>query len=120
MPCYGASPKAESQVTMTMEVNELLLWAPLDTSGQALGSSTSKRPVSQALGAPPSLRLEGFAKPMDSSSQASPQASIPDDAELDNLTLEEISLCVKTSGLGASVLPQYVIQLQKEAGKALG
>ena len=119
-PTMVPPPKVESQVSMTTEVSELLLWAALDTSSQALGSSTPKRPVSLALGAPSSLRLEGFAKPVDTSSQESPRASIPDDAELDDLTLEEISLPVETSGLGASILPGDVIQLQEEEGKALG
>ena len=119
-PVMVPPPKAESQLSMTMEVSELLLQAALDTSGQALGSSTPKRPVSLALGAPPSLRLEGFTKPVDTSSQVSQQASIADDAELDKLTLEEISLPGKTLGLGASILPRDVIQLQEEVGKALG
>ena len=105
--------KVESQVSMTMEVSELLLWAALDTSGQALGSSTPKRPVSLALGAPPSLGLEGFAKPVDASSQVSLKVSIPDDAEPDDLTLEEISLPVETLGLGASVPPRDVIELPR-------
>ena len=64
--------------------------------------------------------LESSVKLVDTSSQVSPQASIPDDAELDDPTLEEISLPVKTLGLGASVLPGDVIQLQEEEGKALG
>ena len=92
-------PKVESQVSMTMEVSELLSQAALDTSSQALGCSTPKRPVSLAYGAPSTLRLEHFAKPVDPSSQVSPQVSIPDDAELDDPTLEEISLPVKTLGL---------------------
>ena len=105
---------------MTMDVSELLLWVALDTSSQALGSSTPKRPMSSALGAPPTPRLEGFAKPVDTSSQASPQVSIPGNAEPDDLTLEEISLPVKTLRLGTSILPRDVIQLQEEVGKALG
>ena len=113
-------PKAESQVSMTMEISELLLQAALDTSHQASESSTPKRPVSPAIGAPPSLRLGGFAKPVDTSSQASLQESVPDSAEPDDLTLEETSLPVKTLGPGISVLPRDVIQLQEEAGKALG
>ena len=46
-------PKAESQVSMTMEIRELLLQAALDTSGQALGCSTPKRPMYLASGVPP-------------------------------------------------------------------
>ena len=119
-PAMAPPPKAESQVSMTMEVSELLSQAALDTSGQALGSSTPKRPVSPALGAPSSLRLEGFTKPMDTSSQVSPQASVPDDAEPDDPTLEEISFPVETLGLGAGILLWDVIQLQEEVGNALG
>ena len=111
-PAMAPPPKVESQVSMTMEVSELLSQVALDTSSQALGCSTPKRPESLALGAPPSLRLESFAKPVDTSSQVSPQVSIPDDAELDNLTLEEISLPVKTLRLGTGILPRDVIQLQ--------
>ena len=37
-----------------------------------------------------------------------------------DLTLEEVSIPVTTSGLGTGVLPRDVIQLQEEAGKALG
>ena len=59
-------------------------------------------------------------KPVDTSSQVSLQASIPDDVEPDDPTLAEISLPVKTSGLGASILPGDVIQLQEEMDKALG
>ena len=66
-----------------------------------------------ALGAPPSLGLEDTAKPVDTSSQA----SIPDDAEPDDLTLEEIyyppSLLGKTLGPGAGALPGDVIQLPR-------
>ena len=80
--CHAMAPppKVESQVSMMMEVSELLLQAVLDTSSQALGSPTPKRPVSTALGAPSSLWLEDSAKPMDTSSQASLWVNIPDDA----------------------------------------
>ena len=118
-PAMVPPPKVESQVSMIMEVSELLSWAALDTSSQASGSSTPKRPVFLALGTPPFLRLEGSAKPVEISSQASPQVSVPDDAQPDNPTLKDISLPVETSGLGVSVLPRDVIQLQEEAGKAL-
>ena len=85
----------ESQVSMTMEVSELLSWVALDTSSQALGCSTPKRPGSLASGAPP-LLLESSVKPVDTSSQVSPQASIPDDAKPDDPTPEEISIPVET------------------------
>ena len=123
-PTMAPPPKALSQVSMTMEVSELLSQAALDTSGQASGSSTPKRPASLALGDPSSRGLDDSAKPIDTSSQASLWASIPDDVEPGNQTLEEIyappSPPVKTPGPGASILPRDVIQLQKEANRALG
>ena len=64
--------------------------------------------------------LESSVKPVDTSSQVSLQVSIPDDAEPDDPNLEEISLPVQTLGLGASILPGDVIQLQEDVGKALG
>ena len=123
-PVMALPLKAESQVSMTMEVTELLSWAVLDTSSQALGSSTPKRPVSAALGAPSSLRAEDSANLVDTSSQVSPWADAPEDVEPSNQTLEEIyappSPPVKTPGPGACTLPEDVIQLQKEVNRALG
>ena len=57
---------------------------------------------------------------MDTSSQVSPQVSIPEDAEPEDLTLEETSLPNKAFGLGTGILPVDVVQLQEDAGKALG
>ena len=89
-------PKAEGQISMTMEVSKLLSQAVLDTSGLASRSSTPKRPGSLALATPLPLKLGDSTKPVDTSSQV----SIPDDAEMDDPTLEEIhaspSLPVKT------------------------
>ena len=77
-----------------------------------------------ALGAPSSLRVEDSAKPMDTSSQASPQVDVPDDADPRDQTLEEIyapsSPPVETLRPGTGVLPKDEIQLQKEANRALG
>ena len=71
---------------MNMEVSKLLSWVTLDTSGQASGSSTPKRPVSLALASSLPLKLDDFAKMVDTFSQV----SIPDDMKVDNPTLEEI------------------------------
>ena len=114
------TPKVESQVLMTMEISELLSWAALDTSGQASGCSTPQETsIPGPRGTTPFL-LVSTAKPVDTSSQVSPQASIPDNVELEDPTLEDISLPIKTLGLGASALPVDVGQLQEEVGKALG
>ena len=63
-------PRAESHIRMTAEVQELLLHAVLDTSSQAYGSSTPKRPTSTALGASSSSRVEDSSKLVATSSQA--------------------------------------------------
>ena len=41
-PTRALPPKAEGQISMTMEVSKLLSWAVLDTSGLASGSSNPK------------------------------------------------------------------------------
>ena len=84
--CQGCSPQVEGQISMTMEVSELLSKAVLDTSGLAPASSTPKRPGSLALATLLPLKLDDSAKPVDTSSQV----STPEDVEMDDPTLEEI------------------------------
>ena len=85
-PTRALPPKVEGQISMTMEVSELLSQAVLDTSGLAFRCSTPKRPGSLALATPLSLKLEDSAKPMDTSSQV----SVPDHADMDDPILKEI------------------------------
>ena len=85
-PTRAFPPKVEGQNNMTMEVSELLSQAFLDISGLASGSSIPKRPGSMALATPLPLKPEDSAKPVDTSSQV----SAPDNAEMDDPTLEEI------------------------------
>ena len=119
-PTRAFPPKVEGQISMTMEVSELLSRAVLDTSGLASGSSTPKRPGCLALATPLPLKLEDSAKPVDTSSQV----SIPDDAEIDDPTLEEIhafpSPPVETPGPSREAPSLDVTCLQEEANKALG
>ena len=108
-PTMAASPtrdlpsKMEGQISMTMEVSKLLSWAVLYTSGLASGSPTPKRPGSLALATPLPLKPEDSIKPVDTSSQV----SIPDDAEMDDSTLEGIQASpsppVKTPGPSSEV-----------------
>ena len=67
---------------MTMEVRELLSQVGLDTSGDASGNSTPKRlePMVLVTSLP--------TKPVDTSSQM----STPDDAEMEDTSLEDILL----------------------------
>ena len=85
-PTWASPRKVESQVSMTMKVSKLLSWVALDTSGQALGGSTPKRPVSLALASSLPLKLDDSTKLVDTSSQV----SIPDEEEVDDPTLEDI------------------------------
>ena len=73
---------------MTMEVNELLSQAVLDTSEQALGGSTPKSLEAMILVMPVPPKLEVFPKPVDTSSQV---GSL-DEGKLDDPTLEEVSI----------------------------
>ena len=66
-------PKTDSHISMTAEVQELLLHVMLDTFSQALGDSTPKRPTSVALSAPPSTRAEDSPKHVDTPLHASLQ-----------------------------------------------
>ena len=119
-PTRALPPKVEGQISMTMEVSELLSQAVLDTSGLASGSYTPKRSVPLALAALLPLKLEDSVKPVDTSSQV----SVPDDVEMDDPTLEEIhaspSPPVKTPGPSSEAPSLDVTQLQEEPNKALG
>ena len=85
-PTMALPPKVEGQISMTMEVSELLSWAALDTSGLASGRSTPKRLGSLALATLLPLKPDDSATLVDTSSQV----SCPEDAEMDDPTLEEI------------------------------
>ena len=119
-PTRALPLKAESQISMTLEVSKLLSQAVLDTSALASGSSTPRRPGSLPLAITLPLKLEDSAKPVDTSSQV----SIPDDVEMDDHTLEDIhaspSPPVKTPGSSSEAPSLNVTQLQEEANKALG
>ena len=87
-PIRAHPPKVEGQVIMTMEVRQLLFWVALDTSGHASGSSTPKRLEPMVLVTPLPPKWEDLARPVDMSSQV----SAPDDAEMEDPSLEEISV----------------------------
>ena len=118
-PTQAFPPKAEGQISMTIEVSKLLSQAALDTSGIASRSSTPKRPGSLALVTTLSLKLEDSTRLVDTSSQV----SIPEDAEMDDPTLEEIHISLPplddTLGASEEAPSMNVAQLQEEANKAL-
>ena len=117
--------KTDSHISMTTEVQELLSWAMLDTSSQASGDSTPKRPTSVTLWAAPSTRVEDSSKPVATSLQASQQAAMPDDTMPISQTPEVASnptaLPTKTpSGADMGTLPDEVILLQGDMNRAMG
>ena len=113
-------PKAEGEVSMTMEVGEFLSWAGLDMSGHISGNSTSKRVNPLVLLTPLSTKLGDFPRPVDTSSQV----STPDDCEMGDTSLEEIpaasSPTAETPGPSCSTPPTDAGHLWEEANKALG
>ena len=120
-PIRAPLPKAEEEVSMTMEVRELLSWVGLDTSGHVSGNSTPKRLEPMVLVTPPPTKLGDFPWPVDTSSQV----STPDDAEMGDASLEEIptasSPTAKTPGPSSGGTPPTdAAHLWEEVNKALG
>ena len=118
-PHQGIPLKAEGQISMTMEVSELLSQAVLDTLGLESRSSTPKSPGSQALAAMLPLKPDDSAQPVETSSQV----STPENAEMDDPTVEEIQASppppVETWGPSGEAPSVDVARLQEEANKAL-
>ena len=85
-PIRAPLSKVEGHVSMNTEVMELLSQATLDTSGHTSVSSTPKRLEPLVLVTPLPPKWEDLAKPVDMSSQV----SAPDDAEMEDGSLEEI------------------------------
>ena len=119
-PIKATLPKAEREVSMTMEVRELLSQVGLDTSGHVSENLTPKRLNPMVVLTPPPHKLGEPSGPVDASSQV----STPDDAEMVEASLEEIptapSPTAKTPGPSGSTPPTDAGHLQEEANKALG
>ena len=119
-PIRAHPPKVEGQVSMTIKVRELLSWAALDTSGHASGSSTPKRLEPMVLVIPLPHKWEDLTRLVDTSSQV----SAPDDAEMEDPSLEEIpttsSPVAGTPGPSSNGPPLDIAHLQEEANKAFG
>ena len=119
-PIRAPLVKVEGEVSMTMEVRELLLQVGLDTSGHASGNSTPKRLEPMVLVKPLLTKPEGFPQPVDTSSQV----STLDDAEMEDASLEEIptasSPTAETPGPSSGTPPSDTAYLWEEANKTLG
>ena len=119
-PIRALLQEAEGEVSMTMEVRELLSLAGLDMPRCTSGNSTPKRLEPMVLVTPLPTRLEDFPQPVDTSSQV----STLDDTEMEDASLEEIpttsSPTAETPGPHGSAPPSDAACLQEEANKALG
>ena len=119
-PVRPPLPKVEGEVSMTMEVRELLSWAGLDMSEHTSGSSTPKRWEPMVLVTPLPTKLEDFPKPVDMSSQV----SALNDAKMEDASLEEIptlsSPTAEAPGPSGDTPPTDAAHIWEEANKALG
>ena len=97
--------KTDSHTSMTTKVRKLLSCEALDTSSQVSGVSTPRRLVSVTLGVP-SFQGEDSYKTIATSSQASPQAVMPDDNEPLDQTPKGTYTPTKGLGAGAGILPK--------------
>ena len=117
-PVRTPLPKVEGEVSMTMEVRELLSQVGLDMSGHASGNSTPKRIEPIVLVTPLPTKLEDFPWPVDTSSQV----SAPDNADMEDASLEEIPTVspptAETAGPNSGT-PSDAAHLWEEANKAL-
>ena len=120
----GHPPRTKGHISMAAEVQELLSCTALDTSSQALGSSTPKRPTSMALEAPSPSKAEDSSKPVATSSQASLCVAMPDITKPINQTLKvactPTTLPAKIPGADTNALHGNVILLQVEMNRAMG
>ena len=67
-PIKATLPKAEREVSMTMEVKEFLSWVGLDMSGHVSENSTLKRLNPMVILTPPPNKLRDLSRPVDTSS----------------------------------------------------
>ena len=118
-PLRTTPPKLEREVSITMEVRNLLFQAILDMSGHVPGNSAPKRPnpVVVFTTLPPKLR--NLSEPVDTSSQV----STPDDAEMVEASLEDfpttISPIAETLRPSNGAPPADARHLREKANKAL-
>ena len=119
-PIRPPLPKVEREVSMTMEVMELLSWVGLGVYEYASGSSTQKRQQPVVLVTPLPTKPEDFPKPVDMSSQV----STLNDAKMEDTSLEEIPALspptAEAPGPSSDAPPTDVAHLWEEANKTLG
>ena len=119
-PIRATLPKAEREVSMTMEWRELLVQAVLDMSGHVSENLTPRRLNPIVILTPLPHKLGELSGPLDTSSQV----STLDDADMAEASLEEIptatSPIAETPGPSDNAPPTDAGHCQEEANKALG
>ena len=89
-PLKTTPPKLQREVSMTMEVRNLLSQAMLDMPGCMSGNLTPKRPSPVVILTPPPHKLKDPLKPVNTSSQV----STPDDGEMAEASLGEVHTAI--------------------------
>ena len=110
--------KADSHTSITAKLRKLLYHTVLDTSSKESGVSTPRRPVSVTLG-PPVPKGKALLSWLATSSQASPQAVMPDNNGPPDQSPEGACPPTKGLGVGTGILPKEVISLQEEMNRAM-
>ena len=117
-PAMEHPPKADSHISMTSEVQELLSHAILDASSQSLWNSTQRGQHLWPWEFHPPTKLVA------TSTQASLQVAIPDDTLPVSQTPEVSSAPTlpptRTPGADMGAFPKEVILLQGEMNRAMG
>ena len=123
-------PKADSHISMTAEVQDLLVHAILETYSQESGDSTPKRPTSVVLEA----RMEDFSKQVATSHQVSLWAALSDDSEpighsspmtpvpeaSEVASIPATPPSKTSTGDDTDALPEEVLHLQGEMNRIMG
>ena len=118
-PIKTTPPKPEREVSMTMEVTDLLSWVMVDMPGHMSRNSMLKILNPIVVLTPPPHNLRGLFGPVDTLSQVSTRYA----AEVAEASLEEtptISSIAKTPGPCGRTPPTDASYLQEKANKALG
>ena len=118
-PIKTTPPKPEREVSMAMEVTDLLSCVMVDMSGHVSRNSMPKIPNPIVVLRPPPYNLRGLFRPVDTSSQVS-ASNATEMAEASLADIPTISPIAKTPGSSGGTPPADTSHLQKKANKALG
>ena len=109
-PVKAIPLKPEREVSMTMEVRDLLSWVMLDMPGHVSGNSTPKRPNPMVVLTPPPHKLRDLSRLVDTSSQVSTPIAGMAEASLEEIP-SATSPSAKTPGPTGGTPPAHASHL---------